>query len=132
PANPAPETTHTLQDLTPKRHVAPDKVADGGGDRGQPPVGAAHNPVELTGKPWRTAMTPQGLDAAADAKDLGVRIGGQELLQPIRRRNAVVIKEGDDRACRRRYPAVACSGQPLCLLICDRDHVGDLRLHTLE
>ena len=82
-------------------HVAADQVAHRRGVLGQPPVAAAHDPVELLGDPPRPPLLPRRGHGAADRDHARIGIGRP---QPARPSPARRRRRRRGRRRRRRAP----------------------------
>src|SRR4249920_4181085 len=92
PPNLIAEAADAGENLAPERHIAADQVTYRRCFRRHAQIGAANYPIELWWEPARASVLPQRLNCAAHAQDIRDGIAGQQLLQPIRRCDRIIIQ----------------------------------------
>jgi hypothetical protein len=127
------ETSDDVEDLSPEGHIRSDRISDDGGLSREAPVATANDPVELLREPGRPpAADPVRLDPAPHSYDVVVAIAEHELLEPVGRRNRVVVEERDHVAARGRDANVPGSGETRRLALRDHYAVEQPRGDLLE
>ena len=107
PADVVPEEPNLVEDPAAEGHVCADDVAHGCGGRRLTAIRAADNPEELLREPSGRLRLPGGGNCSADGEDFLPVEGLNEVLQPVRAGNRVVVKESHDFARAGNDPAVA-------------------------
>src|SRR5262249_35684777 len=66
--------TNRTENIAPERHVRAEQIANWRRSLGQATIGAAHDPMKLSGEPSRLASQPERLDRSTHCNHIGIAV----------------------------------------------------------